>query len=61
MVSEKQLADWRYQCEERKRRWAKGRATPERGLTVDQLLPLLDSVAVLAVVGMFGYACAVTG
>ena len=37
-----ELADWRYQCEERIRRWAQHRATPEWRLDERDLLRLLN-------------------
>lgn len=38
------LVDWRWQCEERIRRWAESRATPEWSLDVHETLQLLDAL-----------------
>ena len=43
-VSTQQLTDWRYQCEERIRRWEQGQAVPEWHLDVPDTLALLDLV-----------------
>ena len=43
-----QLADWRYQCEERIRWWREGRDGPRWRLSVHETLALLDDHALLA-------------
>ena len=43
-VSTQELKDWRYQCEERLRRWADGRVTPEWSLGVRNTLALLNDL-----------------
>lgn len=43
-VSQEVLDVWRYQCEERIRRWSQNKATPEWHLDVSETLALLDLV-----------------
>lgn len=45
--TEQQLRDWRFQCEERQRRWANHKATPEWHLDVAEALSLLDEIKAL--------------
>ena len=44
-VTEQELADWRWQCEERIRRWKQQRATPQWHLPEHDLLRILDDLA----------------